>query len=868
MKLHNLSGREKSGYTTWGCMWERGTCSKETEYHLFDGEGELLPMQSRVTAWWPDGSVKWTAHTADASDMGDEIEVLPAVSGIVRDQHGKDEGNEIRVRQNGCIELRAGAVTVEIPSVPGDCMFQRITADGRTVLANARAVLLLEESVTISGKKVKIQKEYHSLIKKADLIEKGPLQAVVRYEGSHVSEDGRELFPFTLFMKIGIRSRKVDFIHTFFYNGDEEKDFLKGLGVSFEIPMRGALYNRHVKFQGDHGCFHETAAELLGGKGLPWSVYEAQMSGEELLLKGGELADAVKMVEDIPIWSEFELCQDSVSHFSVRKKVKNDDCCYLNCLSGLRSEGGSAVGSENGSIIFALRDFWEKYPSGYTFRNLEQDTAEAVIWLWPPKAEAMDFRHYSDRGYSRYYYEGYDWKGASPYGIACTSEFSLLVCDEMIPSDEAVSGFAHLVKKPPQYIGEPEYYHAKRAFGRWSLRREEHEAERWLEKQLDLAVEFYKAEVKQRNWYGMFDYGDFMHTYDPYRHQWRYDMGGFAWDNTELVPTMWLWTMFMRTGREDIFTLAEKLTRHTSEVDAYHMGPFKGLGSRHNVRHWGCPCKEVRIAMSGHHRYYYYLTGDYRLGDIFGEMKDSECALSVKDPLGAFYDKETMVFPTHARSGPDWSSLCADWLTQWERFGDNRYKEKITTGIEDIKQAPLQLVSGPDYEFDPSTLHLRYIGESATGGTHLQICMGAPEIWLELADILEDSTWTKMLADYGRFYYLSREEQKREARGITGDRVFSLPYMAAALGAFGAFYYEDKNLAYKTWEYLFAAIGENGTGTGFLPSVHTGGNHEKLTEIPWISTNFTAQWCLNVMMALEFIRDDLSVWEKKFDGNE
>jgi hypothetical protein len=30
------------------------------------------------------------------------------------------------------------------------------------------------------------------------------------------------------------------------------------------------------------------------------------------------------------------------------------------------------------------------------------------------------------------------------------------------------------------------------------------------------------------------DYGDFMHTYDPDRHTWRYDVGGYAWDNSEL----------------------------------------------------------------------------------------------------------------------------------------------------------------------------------------------------------------------------------------------------------------------------------------------------------------------------------------------
>ena len=64
-----------------------------------------------------------------------------------------------------------------------------------------------------------------------------------------------------------------------------------------------------------------------------------------------------------------------------------------------------------------------------------------------------------------------------------------------------------------------------------------------------------------RSWYGMFNYGDIMHTYDPFRHSWRYDMGGYAWQNTELVPTLWLWLAFMRSGREDIFTMAEAMSR-------------------------------------------------------------------------------------------------------------------------------------------------------------------------------------------------------------------------------------------------------------------------------------------------------------------
>ncbi len=75
MKIHNLQGRSKAGYTTWGCTWERGNLSKDSQYLLEDGAGNKIPMQSRITAWWPDGSVKWTAHTADAALMGEHAKV-------------------------------------------------------------------------------------------------------------------------------------------------------------------------------------------------------------------------------------------------------------------------------------------------------------------------------------------------------------------------------------------------------------------------------------------------------------------------------------------------------------------------------------------------------------------------------------------------------------------------------------------------------------------------------------------------------------------------------------------------------------------------------------------------------------------------
>lgn len=853
MKLHNLRrNTEAIGYTTWGCTWEKGKCQETTQYVCHNEEGNEVPMQSRITAYWQDGSVKWTAHTADCRLLGKGMEVVPGTPAPLKDG--------IELTENAQeFNIDSGLLSVKIPK-QGAYLFETISQKGKEHAYKGRPVLLLEEPISVNGLKGRVEKEYRGTIKSVSVEEWGRLQCIIKYEGTHVDAEGVEKMPFIIRMKVAYNCPNLEFTHTFLYDGDEDKDFLKGLGIVFDMPLTGEIYNRHIKLTGDYGVFHESMAHLVSWRPkIADHVYEAQMRGELLSLEGEDLATVNKALQDMPFWSEYDICQDSVSHFVVRKKLSPDNCCYIESLHGNRTKGGLAVASENGGAFVCIRDFWEKYPSGYTVKNMDSHRAECSIWFWSPSAPSMDFRHYANRGYNQVCYEGYDYKGATPVGIACTNECTISFFENRVPEDAELELFTEQTNHPAVYVGTPEFYHGMRAFGYWSLPcKGENEMEVWLEKQLEDIFEFYKNEVEQRNWYGMFNYGDFMHTYDGKRHQWKYDTGGYAWDNTELVPTLWLWLYFMRTGREDVFTLAEKLSRHASEVDVYHMGKYKGLGSRHNVRHWGCPCKEARIAMAGHHRFYYYMTGDRRLEDIFEELKDNEMSFLNKDPLGDFFEKEDMVYPSHARSGPDWSSLCSNWMTRWERFNDVRYREKIMVGINDIKNAPLKLVSGPDFEFDPESCHLRYIGERTTGGCHLQVCMGAPQIWMEMADLLEDEEWKRMVADLGRFYYLPREEQMKESNGLIGDREFSLPFMASAVAAYGAWYLKDDVLAMRTWRILLHTMIDNGNHEGFqITRTANSGNQKELIEIPWSTTNFVAQFCLNVIMVLEFIKDKL-----------
>ena len=189
--------------------------------------------------------------------------------------------------------------------------------------------------------------------------------------------------------------------------------------------------------------------------------------------------------------------------------------------------------------------------------------------------------------------------------------------------------------------------------------------------------DFYRGQQDQRGWYGFWNYGDVMHTYDFDRHVWRYDVGGFAWDNSELATDVWLWMYFLRTGRADAFRFAEAMTRHTGEVDVHHLGRFAPLGSRHNVMHWGCSAKQLRISTALNRRY--LLLPDRRRtrrrsharADRGRHARCAPCSPArklpdaaerhVDDPAGDF---------AYLGFGTDWGSLASAWLTEWERTRD------------------------------------------------------------------------------------------------------------------------------------------------------------------------------------------------------
>jgi hypothetical protein len=257
------------------------------------------------------------------------------------------------------------------------------------------------------------------------------------------------------------------------------------------------------------------------------------------------------------------------------------------------------AGDVSGGLALSLKNFWQSYPSSLQVERASGGAAELIVWMWSPEAPAMDMRHYDIRAHGLdAVYEDVQPGFSTPHGMARTSEMTLFATAN-VPSKVETATIARAGAEPSLLVCTPQYLNSARAFGIWGLEDRSTPVKRAIEERLAASLDFYLKQIDQHNWYGFWDYGDVMHSYDNERHVWRYDLGGMAWDNTELGTDMWLWYSFLRTGRADVFRMAEAMTRHTSEVDTYHTGRFNDWSSRHNVRRRVLvPKKEARISQA------------------------------------------------------------------------------------------------------------------------------------------------------------------------------------------------------------------------------------------------------------------------------
>lgn len=835
--------QEDSGIS-FGVPFPEGTIKSNTPLELFTPEGKHIDTDYWVNAFWPDGSVKWAGIAAVIPGNTEYVQIIPSYN---KKKNNKKTGIEV-IEKNNQFIINTGKIQVFVPkkgiNLLDSILYNNIKVGGKADIISSIQDKPSNEDIT----RLNI-KHFQSKITDVKIERKGNILTTVKYNGIHSDTEGKKNLPFTLRMYFYANCERIRAVHSFIYNLDYEKEFIKSLGIRFNVPMREANYNRHIAFScNSNGIWSEPVQPLTGRRVLSLNndntLQQKQMEGIQIPDYKEFDSKNQSLIDNWASWDNYRLSQLTDNSFSIKKRATSQSP-WIGTYTGNHSDGFVFAGDTKGGLGVSLKDFWQSYPTSIEVQNARGREAKIIIWLWSPEAEAMDLRHYDKVAHDlNASYEDVQEGMSTPYGIARTHEL-YIIPKQTYSGKNNIAQTAYNINNISPLICTPEYLHQCQAFGIWSLPDNNNPQTKPVEERLNKYIEFYKNAVSQHKWYGFWNYGDFMHSYDPIRHCWRYDIGGYAWDNTELASNMWLWYSFLRTGRYDIWKMAEAMTRHTGEVDVYHIGPNSGLGSRHNVSHWGCGAKEARISQAAWNRFYYYLTNDERCGDLMEEVKDADLKLYSIDPMRLAEPKS--IYPCSAparlRIGPDWLAYAGNWMTEWERTGNTKYKDKIIAGMKSIGNLPNGLFTGNKaLGFNPETGIITYEGDSKLQNTnHLMTIMGGFEVMNELKQMINIESFNKAWLDHALNY-------KIKALEISKNK-----YPVRRLSAYAAWQLYKPELAKETWNDLWNNSDKYCPTTLNINKVLPPDVPGIIDESKTINTNDAALWSLDAIYMLETI---------------
>lgn len=860
---------EQDKAVSFGVPFDEGDVFPATLLQLKVNEYQNLPVDTWPLAYWPDGSVKWSG-VAGVIPAGTERLTLEKASKKVKTTNKQPKASISITETPENIQVETGVLSVYIPR-HGEFLIDSLLYKGTKVGEKARLVCSTQSEPVLENTSRVSFFHYAGEIKSVSIERAGSVRTLVKLEGVHRnrnkgistdnsnSEDNslnnREWLPFVVRLYFYAGSEQIKMVHSFVYDGDQKMDFIRSLGIRFDVPMREALYNRHVAFScADGGVWSEPVQPLVGRRMLTMpqiqdepSLQQQQMEGKRIPPYEAFDEKNRELLNDWASWNDYRLSQLTADAFSIRKRT-NGDAPWIGTFSGTRSDGYAFAGDITGGLGICLHDFWQSYPSSIEISDARTPVATLTAWLWSPDAEPMDLRHYDNVAHGlNASYEDVQEGMSTPYGIARTTTLTL-VPQGGYTGKKTFADDARQLSATSILMPTPEYLYNRRAFGIWSLPDRSTPFRTRVEERLDAYIHFYQKAIEQNKWYGFWNYGDVMHAYDPVRHTWRYDVGGFAWDNTELASNMWLWYNFLRTGRADIWRMAEAMTRHTGEVDVYHIGPNAGLGSRHNVSHWGCGAKEARISQAAWNRFYHYLTTDERSGDLMTEVKDADHKLYELDPMRLAQPRSEYpcTAPARLRIGPDWLAYAGNWMTEWERTGNTAYRDKIIAGMKSISALPNRLFTGPKaLGFDPETGIITTECDPKLESTnHLMTIMGGFEIANEMMRMIDIPEWKDAWLDHAARY-------KKKAWELSHSR-----FRISRLMAYAAYHLRDRQMAEEAWMDLFTRLEHTPAPSFRITTILPPEVPAPLDECTSISTNDAALWSLDAIYMQEVIPRD------------
>ena len=263
---------------SWGVPFAKNEVKKGQSFVLNGENKEEIAVQTWPLAYWPDGSIKWMGFAAVTSPQ--QKYNLNRVANV-RKTVGLTVTNTADV-----ILVNTGVLTCNI-NTKGNVLIKDLKVNGKTISENGKLVCKIENREK-SDEQIIQYTDYESDVKEVVVEQSGPIRAVIKITGYHKAlKSDSEILPFTVRLYFYAGMQTVRLVHTFIYDADQNKDFIKGLGIVFEVPFREQLHNRHVRFSGDeNGLWSEPVKTLIGRYPFVYngdkSLTEKQVAGERI----------------------------------------------------------------------------------------------------------------------------------------------------------------------------------------------------------------------------------------------------------------------------------------------------------------------------------------------------------------------------------------------------------------------------------------------------------------------------------------------------------------------------------------------------------------------------------------------------------
>lgn len=113
---------------TWGVPWKKGDLKKEDNLALRSEKGEELYVQSWPLAYWPDGSIKWSAQSAVFDPNSDKTYE------IIKTSQSLSVGKAINIEENDdCIIVDTSKIKCKI-NKSGKNIIEEIMMNGKQLI--------------------------------------------------------------------------------------------------------------------------------------------------------------------------------------------------------------------------------------------------------------------------------------------------------------------------------------------------------------------------------------------------------------------------------------------------------------------------------------------------------------------------------------------------------------------------------------------------------------------------------------------------------------------------------------------------------------------------------------------------------------